>query len=741
MSACYHPGPMAMASQAMTQGDPAQTRPPGSWRAGVVALVATGLWGCISGPASTVPTRIEPPRVTWEDKLTWMMRLEDQRLVRDPNPPAPVVLVPATPTQPAIVTPPPPSDLIRLLDDKEGRVRRRASLALGRVGLADAVAPLAERLRQDEEFEVRQMAAFALGIIGSAEARGALIAALGDSHPVVQGRSAEALGLIGNRDDAAAIAAMVAVHLRAGAIASLDPDALEPAPAPVVEAVRLGLYALTRLGAFDALASVALDGSGQPVSRWWPVAYALQRVGDPRAATPLVTLLTTPGRYTAAFAARGLAALKSSAGSAVLRQLLDARQAPRAVLIEALRAIAASGDLDAAPSVRRIITDQRAELVLRSEALDALGSVGGRQDIDVLLDLMSDRDPVIRAGAVRALARLDADTFIVTLSALDPDRDWTVRAALATVLGTLPTATGGARLVAMLQDTDQRVVRAAMNALVASKSPQAERALLSRLEAEDFAVRATAADGLASLNATAAVPALVTALARSAGDATFVARAALLEAVQQLDPSRGRPLLEQALADPEWAVRLKAASLLQGASAAPPVSIRPAVAGKPTNDPFWAPLLNPQFSPHAFVETDKGTIEIELAIADAPQTTANFMALARRGFFNNMPIHRVVPDFVMQAGDPRGDSDGGPGYTIRDEINQRPYLRGTVGMALDWKDTGGSQFFITHSPQPHLDARYTVFGAVVAGDDLVEQLAPWDVIRRVRIWDGVSMSQ
>ena len=84
------------------------------------------------------------------------------------------------------------------------------------------------------------------------------------------------------------------------------------------------------------------------------------------------------------------------------------------------------------------------------------------------------------------------------------------------------------------------------------------------------------------------------------------------------------------------------------------------------------------------------------------------MALARKGFFNGLQIHRVVPNFVVQDGDPRGDGEGGPGYTIRDELNERPYLRGTVGMALEWRDTGGSQFFITHSPQPHLDARYTV---------------------------------
>jgi cyclophilin family peptidyl-prolyl cis-trans isomerase len=146
----------------------------------------------------------------------------------------------------------------------------------------------------------------------------------------------------------------------------------------------------------------------------------------------------------------------------------------------------------------------------------------------------------------------------------------------------------------------------------------------------------------------------------------------------------------------------------------------------------------PPFSPHAFIETDKGTIEIELAVTDAPITVDNFVTLARKGFFDGTGIHRVVADFVVQDGDPRGDGEGGPGYSLRDEINQRPYLRGTVGMALDWEDTGGSQFFITHSPQPHLDARYTVFGHVVNGMDVVDRIVPWDVIRSMRIWDGVT---
>jgi cyclophilin family peptidyl-prolyl cis-trans isomerase len=138
----------------------------------------------------------------------------------------------------------------------------------------------------------------------------------------------------------------------------------------------------------------------------------------------------------------------------------------------------------------------------------------------------------------------------------------------------------------------------------------------------------------------------------------------------------------------------------------------------------------------ATVTTDRGVMVIDLDPALAPNTVNNFVALARQGYYDGLTFHRVVPDFVIQGGDPRGDGEGGPGYTIRDELNERPYLRGTVGMALDWKDTGGSQFFITHSPQPHLDARYTVFGQVVAGMAVVDQLEPWDVIQSVRVWDG-----
>jgi cyclophilin family peptidyl-prolyl cis-trans isomerase len=149
----------------------------------------------------------------------------------------------------------------------------------------------------------------------------------------------------------------------------------------------------------------------------------------------------------------------------------------------------------------------------------------------------------------------------------------------------------------------------------------------------------------------------------------------------------------------------------------------------------------PTNSPHVFIETAYGTIEFELAVLDAPQTARNFMALSRKAFFNGLEFHRVLANFVIQDGDPRGDGVGGPGYTIRDELNDRPYLRGTVGVAREWPDTGGSQFFITHSPQPHLDARYTVFGHVVNGMEVVDRIKEGDVILRVRVWDGTGWQE
>jgi len=131
--------------------------------------------------------------------------------------------------------------------------------------------------------------------------------------------------------------------------------------------------------------------------------------------------------------------------------------------------------------------------------------------------------------------------------------------------------------------------------------------------------------------------------------------------------------------------------------------------------------------------TERGTVTIAFFGADAPLTVRNFVMLARAGYYRGVRFHRVVPNFVAQDGDPRGDGNGGPGYAIRDELNRRRYDRGAVGMALSGPDTGGSQYFLTLSRQPHLDGHYTVFGRLTAGDDVLDRIVQGDSILEVRI--------
>jgi HEAT repeat protein/cyclophilin family peptidyl-prolyl cis-trans isomerase len=709
----------------------------------VFAFVAPA---CASAPPAAPPAPVKPAGPPFEQKMSWILRLEDQRILRDPEPPpAPPPPAPARGRAPvAAVAPPAPPDLIRLLGDDEARVRRRAALAIGRVGLVEGVPPLIGLLK-DPEAEVRQMAAFALGLIADRSAKDALVGVLGDPSPLVQGSAAEALGLIGDASAADPISGLAYQVVQSGALAqppSDDEDVKRDTPA---SAFRLAIYALVRLKAYPQLAAAVLDASGQPRVRWWPVAYALQRIEDPRALQALLTLAKDANPYTRAFAVKGLGAIKDRAALPVLTPLLTS--GTRNVLIETIRALGRIGDPAGVDPLMKFVNDARADAQVRLEAVTALAGIrtsGASAVVERMLDLISDPTPAMRSAALRTAATLDPEGFVAVLSGMDSDPHWSVRAALASVLATL-TSELLPRLQTMLNDSDQRVIPSVLNALVKLKAPNAATVLVERLKVDDPVIRTTAAQGLGELKPAGGAAALAEAYRFGQRDATYSARAAALAALAQYGAADALPVLRSAFADKDWAVRVRAAQLVKqldpSAAAAAQTQIRPA----PTNiapDAYRAArLVNPGVSTQAYLETDRGTIQIELAVLDAPLTVENFVTLARKGYFNGLAVHRVVPDFVIQDGDPRGDGEGGPGYSIRDELNERPYVRGTVGMALDpWPDTGGSQWFITHSPQPHLDAKYTVFGRVIAGMDVVDQMQQWDVIRRVRIWDGETMS-
>ncbi len=132
----------------------------------------------------------------------------------------------------------------------------------------------------------------------------------------------------------------------------------------------------------------------------------------------------------------------------------------------------------------------------------------------------------------------------------------------------------------------------------------------------------------------------------------------------------------------------------------------------------------------AAIKTDRGTIELELYPEHAPRTVNNFVFLAQEGFYNGVTFHRVISDFMIQGGDPTGTGAGGPGYKFEDEFTGNPlkHEKGVISMANAGPNTNGSQFFITHGPQPHLDGRHTVFGKVTRGQDVVDAVQQGDTM-------------
>ena len=220
---------------------------------------------------------------------------------------------------------------------------------------------------------------------------------------------------------------------------------------------------------------------------------------------------------------------------------------------------------------------------------------------------------------------------------------------------------------------------------------------------------------------------------RAQGDSINDAALSILDSLGKQKNAAANEALKTALNSDDHLVRRRAATLLKQNGAGDFSAKIGIVKTRNTQADYRRALARSGRKVSAVVTTTKGSFTIDLLPSEAPLTVDNFVQLARRNYFRDITIHRVVPNFVIQDGDPRGDGNGGPGYQIRCEINEVPYDRATLGMALSGKDTGGSQWFVTHAPQPHLDGGYTVFGRVVAGMEVVDKIERGDVVKSIRI--------
>jgi cyclophilin family peptidyl-prolyl cis-trans isomerase len=277
-----------------------------------------------------------------------------------------------------------------------------------------------------------------------------------------------------------------------------------------------------------------------------------------------------------------------------------------------------------------------------------------------------------------------------------------------------------------------------------SSGARLESHLYTGLDDEDFVVATSAAHLVGDFPCCGSLSALIRLWNRADGpNAADLRRGALAGIQTMLDTEKGTwqgpdslktqaaNVLREAFDAPDIRIRLEARDAAQATALLPErliptgESLRATMPAVVRND-LQPPVAVPFDAGRVRCVTNRGAFVIELDGQVAPNTCAVFLDLIRKGFHEDLGFHRVVPDFVAQGGDPRGDGWGGPGYTIRSEWSRLRYERAAVGIAHDGKDTGGSQFFVTLSEQPHLNGRYTIFGKVTKGMDVVDRLEVGD---------------
>lgn len=336
----------------------------------------------------------------------------------------------------------------------------------------------------------------------------------------------------------------------------------------------------------------------------------------------------------------------------------------------------------------------------------------GEEAIGILL-IQQDMLPQLRAKIVEALAQTGSVKVIPELfQYLESDNPGIAIAALE----------GLQTLVSKNKDNDQFVANYF-------------RSLIKILKKDDVAILSTAASILGDsifLKSSSVDPLIHTLKGLRTPDDTE-AMQEIIKTLGKLKDDKAIDVLKRQLQQPDKTLALAAVSALMS------------ITGKDFSKSI-ANNLQPVYVDFAFtylralsekptvtIETIRGDIKIELFPEKAPFTVMSFLKLAEKGFYRGTVFHRIVPNFVVQGGDPRGDGWGGPGYSLRSEFSDLTYDQGYVGMASSGKDTEGSQFFIVQSPQPHLDGRYTIFGKVISGLDKVFLMQSDDRVFDVKI--------
>jgi peptidylprolyl isomerase len=630
------------------------------------------------------------------------------------------------------------SVLVVALGNADPVVRARAAFALGSVQDPTAVPALLQAL-SDPDARVRADVAFALGQSADSTAEGALLAALDrETDPAARAEMLDALGKTGGSASLAVLAgraaegderAVLALALgRYGLRGIHDPDAVTRLagfatdPDPLVGADAAWYFARADTTAWASAAPElrrAIDGldprSDGDAGTAIHLLAALGRLDHREDRDRLLEWLNDAADWRVRVsAARALAGFTRD--SLVTAELMQSLDDPRVhVAVEAARALSAEDSLDSdvETAVGKRVISRPGPWQISVELLPAIARAGHSRLVLLWLlwlDGNPPRDVTAYSAGLRALGWGDGrEAYLILQHAATRPEPRISTAALEAL------AQWWSRGVRTEELTPERYFAVF------------ERALRGR----DVAAVATLAPVLAdsALRPLGSVALLEEVYGGLAAPDDVEAMVAVLEALGKAGDPAARPTLETALGSASPAVRRAAAAALEELTGE--MVAAPAGPEEPLRQVDWEFLRARGARPVLRLDTAKGAIELELDAESAPQTVETVLRLAEEGGYDGVPFHRVVPNFVIQGGDvERGDGWGGPGFAIHSELTRIPYDRGTVGMASAGKDTEGSQYFVTHSMQPHLDGRYSAFGRVVSGMNVVDAILVGDEVVR-----------
>lgn len=686
--------------------------------------------------------------------------------------------------------------LVNLMKSKDAKIRTRAALAAGRIGNDAALPDLIALLEKDSSAEVLTTAAFAIGEIESIKGADAILKVLNDAKTPdqIRARAVESAGKI-----AAANAKDEKSKTLGAAILEVLEAENKRGNQQNRETVLLGITAALRVRPEKTDVTVAKFLTNADARIRTDAGNTLARVRAKNANEIFRKMLVTDENAEArANAARALGAAEDKEALDILLKAATEDEDSR-VRVSAIRSLGSLKDAKSADKLiergetlyntlygASTFAPNNSNPSIKNEWLE-IATVLGR-----LLANTNNEKAINFLQKVREFDEYHSPETEIAFSKIAPEKylkefnaknngftDWRTASSYAQGLGDLATQTNEEIKKQASQTTSgyfmdflakvppakyaemNKAAPDLLRAVAAFKHENLPLLLLEMIKTKDVFIRATAAELIGELpKSKENIKALQDAFNSAfVGDKDYNdAQLAILDALFKLDKNEVIPTLFVAMNSKDYLVRKKAADILQNSEIEKDDLVKmmlerhkssrrdrvlPCSAGlklgqvlnKPAD--YLRAVSRKNGNVKAVLTTEKGTFTIEFFPEDAPLTVDNFIKLAKANYFNGLQVHRVVPNFVMQDGDPRGDGNGGPGWSIRCEINMIEYSRGAVGMALSGKDTGGSQWFATHSPQPHLDGGYTVFGRVNETDmKIVDQIVRGDKILKVVIVEG-----